>query len=118
MRHVRLVLRLVQRVDRCWHRARRLAQPWHEAVHQRRRLELQLLRLLVVEVRVHRRHRQQQARLQGQLWLLMVDRHLRRLVQLVRRPRAQERRQSRQLRSLVRLLELRWCTREAASRRL
>ena len=75
------------------------------------------LRWLAVQVRVHWRHRQQQARLPGRLWLFTVDRRPRQLVRRVRQPRARERLRRWLLRSQVRLLEQRWCTPEAASRR-
>ena len=92
-------------------------QPWSEVVDHLRRWELQQLRRLVLRVRAHWRLRLQQARRLGQQWLIGADRRLRQLVQRVQRPGVQEHLWSRQLRSLERLLELQWCTQEAASRR-
>ena len=92
-------------------------RPWIEVVDQPRRWELQQLRRLVLRVRAHWRLRLQQARRLGQQWLIKADRHLRQLVRPVQRPRVQGHLWSRQLRSLERLLELRRCTQEAASRR-
>ena len=108
---------LGQQVGQRQHRRVRRVLPWSEAVDQLRRLEPLQLRWLALLVPVHRRHRRRQARLPGRLWLLMVDRALRRPRQRVRLPRMQERLWNRQLRSRVRLLVLRWCTLEAASRR-
>ena len=108
---------LGQQVGLRQHRRVRRVLPWSEAVDQRRRLERLQLRLLALQVPVHRRHRRRQARLRVRLWLLTVDRALRRPRQRVQLPRVQERLWNRRLRSRVRLLELRWCTLEAASRR-
>ena len=116
--HVQQVKLLGRQGGQHRHRLVQRVQPWSVAADQRRRQEQPQPRWLELQVRALRRRRLQQARLQVLLWLLMVDRRPRRLVQQERRPRTQERRQSRQLRSLVRLLELRWCTRVAASRRL
>ena len=109
---------LGQQVGQRRHRRVRRVLPWSEAVDQLRRLEPQQLRLLALQVPVHRRHRRRQARLPGRLWLLTVDRALRRPRQRVRLPRMQERLWNRRRRSQVRLLALRWCSLEAASRRL
>ena len=117
MLHVLLEMRLGRRVDQQQRRQVLQEQPWSEVVDQWRRWELQQLRRLVLRVRAHWRLRLQQARRLGQQWLIMADRHLRQLVQPVQRPRVQGHLWSRQLRSLERLLELRWCTQEAASRR-
>ena len=114
---MRQVRRLGRRVG---HQQRRLMQralPWRAAVDQRRRWELQQLRRLAVQVQAHRRRRRRLAGLPGRLWLITVDRRLRQLVRRMRRPRARERLRRRLLRSQVRLLEQRWCTLEAASRR-
>ena len=91
-------------------------RPGSEAVDHLRRWELLQLRRLVLRVRAHWRLRRRQARRLGQQWLIGGDRRLRQLVQRVQRPGVQEHLWSRQLRSLERLLELRWCTLEAASR--
>ena len=114
---MRRVRRLDRRVGQWRHRRVQQVLPWSEVVDQLRRLEPLQLRWLALLVPVHRRHRQQQARLPGRLWLLMVDRALRRPRQRVWLPGAQGRLWNRQLRSRARLLVLRWCTLEAASRR-
>ena len=108
---------LGRRVDQQRRRQVLQERPWSEAVDHLRRWELLQLRRLVLRVRAHRRLRRQQARRLGLLWLITVDRHLRRLVQPAQRPRVLEHLWSRQLRSPERLLELLWCTQEAASRR-
>ena len=108
---------LGQQVGLRQHRRVRRVLPWSEAVDQPRRWERLQLRLLALQVPVHRRHRRQQARLRVRLWLLVVDRRLRLRRQRVLLPRKQERLWSLQLRSRVRLLELLWCSLEAASRR-
>ena len=108
---------LGRQVGQQQHRQVQQVQPPSEVVDHLRRWELLQLRQLALQVRAHRRLRQLQARLLGLLWLIMEDRHLRQLVQRVRQPQAQEHLWSRQLRSLERLLELLWCTQEAASRR-
>ena len=115
---MRQVMRLGRQVGQHRRRQAQQVQPWSAAGDQPRRREQPQPRWLELQVRALRRRRLQQARLLVRLWLLTVDRHLRRLVQLVLRPPTQERPQSRQLRSLVRLLEPLWCTRVAASRRL
>ena len=117
MLHVLLEMRLGRRVDQQQRRQVLREQPWSEVVDHLRRWELLQLRRLVLRVRAHRRLRRQQARRLGLLWLITVDRHLRRLVQPAQRPRVLEHLWSRQLRSPERLLELLWCTQEAASRR-
>ena len=117
MLHVLLEMRLGRRVDQQQRRQVLREQPWSEVVDQWRRWELQQLRRLVLRVRAHWRLRRRQARRLGQQWLIGGDRRLRQLVQRVQRPGVQEHLWSRQLRSLERLLELRWCTQEAASRR-
>ena len=108
---------LGRQVGQQQHRQVQQVQPPSEVVDHLRRWELLQLRRLVLRVRAHRRLRRQQARRLGLLWLITVDRHLRRLVQPAQRPRVLEHLWSRQLRSLERLLELLWCTQEAASRR-
>ena len=112
-----LEMRLGRRVDLQRRRQVLRERPWSVVVDHLRRLELQQLGRLLLRVRAHRRLRRQQARRLGLLWLITVDRHLRRLVQPAQRPRVQEHLWSRQLRSPGRLLELLWCTQEAASRR-
>ena len=116
-RHMLLEMRLGRRGDPQRRRQVLREQPWIEVVDHLRRWELLQLRRLVLRVRAHRRLRRQQARRLGLLWLITVDRHLRRLVQPAQRPRVLEHLWSRQLRSPERLLELLWCTQEAASRR-
>ena len=116
-RHMLLEMRLGRRVDLQRRRQVLRERPWSVVVDHLRRLELQQLGRLLLRVRAHRRLRRQQARRLGLLWLITVDRHLRRLVQPAQRPRVLEHLWSRRLRSLERLLELRWCTQEAASRR-
>ena len=116
-RHVLQEMGLGRRVDQQRRRQVLRERPWSEAVHHLRRWELLQLRRLVLRVRAHWRLRRQQARRLGLLWLITVDRHLRRLVQPAQRPRVLEHLWSRQLRSPERLLELLWCTQEAASRR-
>ena len=118
MPRMRRAKRLGRQVGQRQHRRMQQVPPWIVVVDQRRRWERLQLRRLVVRVRVSRRHSMRRARQPVRLWLLMVDRRLRQLVQLVRQPRARERRWILQLRSRVRLLELRWCTLEAASRML
>ena len=113
---MRRAKRLGRQVDQRQHRRMQQVQPWIVVVDQRWRWERLQLRQLALRVRVSRRRSMRRARLPGRLWLLMVDRRLRQLTLRVRRPRARERRWTRQLRSRVRLLELRWCTLEAASR--
>ena len=117
MLHVLLEMRLGRQVDQQQRRQVLQEQPWSEVVDQWRRWELQQLRRLVLRVRAHWRLRRRQARRLGQQWLIGGDRRLRQLVQRVQRPGVQEHLWSRQLRSLERLLELQWCTQEAASRR-
>ena len=109
---------LGQQVGRQQHRRVQQVLPWSEVVDQLRRLEPLQLRWLALLVLAHRRHRRRQARLPGRLWLLTVDRVLRQPRQRVRLPRVRVRLWMGQLRSLVRQLEPRWCTLEAASRRL
>ena len=116
MPRMRRAKRLGRQVGQRQHRRMQQVQPWIVVVDQRWRWERLQLRRLALRVRVSRRRSMRRARLPGRLWLLMVDRRLRQLTLRVRRPRARERRWTRQLRSRVRLLELRWCTLEAASR--
>ena len=116
-RHVLQEMGLGRRVDQQRRRQVLRERPWSVVVDHLRRLELQQLGRLLLRVRAHRRLRWRRARQPGLLWLIMVDRHLRQLVQRVRQPQAQEHLWSRQLRSPERLLELLWCTQEAASRR-
>ena len=113
---MRRVKRLGRQVDQRQHRRMQQVQPWIVVVDPLWRWERLQLRRLALRVRVSRRRSMRRARLPGRLWLLMVDHRLRQLTLRVRRPRARERRWTRQLRSRVRLLELRWCTLEAASR--
>ena len=83
---VRLGKLLVLRVA---HRRRRLrlwVPPWSVVVRRCRRWERRQQRLLVVQVRVHRRHRWPLAGLQGRQWTCTVDRHRRRAVLQVLQP--------------------------------
>ena len=109
------VSQLAMLVDRQRLRVLQLVRRWSEVVGQQMNLELQRLRQLELEVRVHRMHRLRQARLRVLQWSLTVDLHLRQLVQQGRQPQMREHLAMRQLRSLVRQLERRRCTLEAVS---
>ena len=67
-------------------RPRLWAPPWSVVVRRCRMWEQQLLGLLVVQVRVHRRHRWPLAGLQGRQWTCTADRHRRRAVRQVLQP--------------------------------
>ena len=77
---------LVWLVARGRHRPRPWAPPWSVVVRRCRMWEQRQLRLLVVQVRVHRRHRWPLAGLQGRQWTCTVDRHRRRAVLQVLQP--------------------------------
>ena len=77
---------LVWLVARGRHRPRPWAPPWSVVVRRCRMWEQRQLRLLVVQVRVHRRHRWPLAGLQGRQWTCTVDRRRRRAVLQVLQP--------------------------------
>ena len=77
---------LVWLVARGRHRPRPWAPPWSVVVLRCRMWEQRQLRLLVVQVRVHQRHRWPLAGLQGRQWTCTVDRRRRRAVLQVLQP--------------------------------
>ena len=92
-------------------------QSWIVVVDQRQRQELQQRRRRLLQVPAHQKHRPQQARLQGQRWLLRVAQRRTQLVQQLRLAQVQAHRWTQQFRSLVRQPELQCCAPEAVSRR-
>ena len=71
------------------HRAVQQVQPWAMVGDQHRRQGQLQLQQLWVQVRVHRRHRLQQARLQG-LWRGTMDGHLQQPMRRVQQRGVQE----------------------------